>query len=114
MPEDEEKKVRIRLPNKENGEMLGLVLRRLGGLWLEVKCSDDKIRKARIPGSRRRIRVYGGDVVIVKPWYGLQPETRADVIWKYRKHRVRHLLDTQYEQAIRELIPEDMHSKYLS
>lgn len=109
---DKEEKTRIRTPNEENGEMLGLVLRRLGGLWLKVKCSDGKTRKGRIPGSKRRIRIYKGDVVLVKPWYGLQPDTRADVIWKYRKHRVRRLLNTEYSDEIEDLIPEDMYDEY--
>lgn len=111
---DEEKKTRIRLPDEENGEMLALVLQRLGGLWLKLKCSDGRTRKGRIPGSRRRTRIYKGDVVICKPWYGLQPDSRADVIWKYRKHRVRRLLDTKYEEAIKELIPRQMHDEYFS
>lgn len=105
-------KTRIRTPDKENGEMLGLVLERLGGLWLKVKCADNKKRKVRIPGSQRRVRIYPGDVIIIKPWYGLQPDSRADVVWKYKKHRVQRLLDTGFKDEIKDLIPSQMQNDY--
>lgn len=112
MNKKDAEKARIRTPDEQEGEMLGLVLERLGGLWLQVKCSDGKKRKVRIPGSKRRIRIYPGDVIIIKPWYGLQPDSRADAIWKYKKHRVRRLLDTQFEDKIRDLIPSQMEDDY--
>ena len=78
--------VRVKLPR--NGEIIGIVQRRLGYCKMYVKCSDDKIRLCRIPGKyTRRLWVRETDVVIVKPWE-VQSDKRGDVIYKYRKAQV--------------------------
>lgn len=40
----------------------------------------------RIPGSKRRMRIREGDVVLIVPWE-IQ-DSKADIIWKYRPPEV--------------------------
>ncbi|MHA1589290.1 MAG: translation initiation factor eIF-1A [Candidatus Njordarchaeales archaeon] len=103
-------KSKITLPSE--GDLFGLVLRRLGGSWLEVSCSDGKIRKVRIPGKMRRVRIFEGDIILIRPWYGIQEDTRADVVYKYDKSEVRWLLKSEYGKVLREFIPEDILEEY--
>ncbi|MCD6490820.1 MAG: translation initiation factor eIF-1A [Candidatus Njordarchaeia archaeon] len=109
--EDELISSKIVLP--EAGDLFGLVLRRLGGLWLEVLCSDEKTRKVRIPGKMRRVRIYEGDIIILKPWYGMQEDERGDVVWKYRKSEIRWLLKSKYAEELKKIIPEDILEEYI-
>ena len=67
-------------------------MRLLGGNHIEVRCEDDRMRTARIPGKiRRRMWVRVGDLVIIEPWYGLQEDTKADLKYRYRKTEDRSL-----------------------
>ena len=72
---------RIRLPQKSNNEILGIVESLLGANKLRVRCMDGVVRLTRIPGKMRRIRIRDGDIIIVIPW-SFQNE-KADVIWRY-------------------------------
>ncbi len=90
------------------GDLFGLVLRRLGGSWLEVSCSDRKIRKVLIPGKMRRTRICEGDVILIRPWYGMQEDTRGDVIHKYNRSEVRWLLKSRYREELEKILPEDI------
>ncbi|MER3601398.1 MAG: translation initiation factor eIF-1A [Nitrososphaerota archaeon] len=64
------------------GEMLGRVIRLLGGDNILVRCVDGKERLARIRGKlKKRIWVRDGDVVLVAPWDF--KDDRADVLWRY-------------------------------
>ncbi len=74
--------IRVRLPKE--GEVFGIVVRRLGASRMKVDCFDDTKRLCRTPGKiKRRLRIRVGDLVIVKPW-DFQNE-KADVIWRYTK-----------------------------
>jgi len=95
------------------GDLFGLVIRRLGGSWLEVSCSDGKIRKVLIPGKMRRVRIYDGDVILVRPWYGMQEDTRGDVIHKYSRSEVRWLLKSKYREVLEKILPEDILEEYI-
>lgn len=69
------------------GELLAIVIRRLGGDLVEVKCEDGVVRQARIPGKmKKRIWIHTGDVLLVAPW-DFQP-SKADIVCKYE---MRHL-----------------------
>lgn len=76
----------------QEGQLFAIVVRLLGGNHIEVRCEDDKMRTARIPGKiRRRMWVRVGDLVIIEPWYGLQDDTKADLKYRYRKTEYRAL-----------------------
>ncbi len=81
---------RVRLP--EEGQILGVVTRLLGGSRLEVYCTDKNTRVVRIPGSfRRRYYIKVGDIVLIEPWWGLNENERGDLIYKYRRNEIRRL-----------------------
>ena len=74
--------VRVKLPRDD--EFIGVVVNRLGGNKMEVKCSDGKTRNSRVPGRfRRRFWLRPGDFVIVKLWEF--DKDKADIIHQYRK-----------------------------
>jgi len=82
---------RLRMPRE--GEVLGVVERLLGSSRMHVRCKDNKLRTARIPGKiRRRIWVREGDVVIVKPW-SVQGDKKGDIVWRYTKTQVSRLMN---------------------
>lgn len=87
---DEEQLRRLRLPVER--EILGTVEQMLGASRMLVRCKDEKLRTARIPGKmRRRIWVREGDIVIVKPWE-VQGDQKADIVWRYTKPQVSRLI----------------------
>lgn len=73
-------------------EVLGTVEQLLGASRMLVRCKDEKLRIARIPGKmKRRIWVREGDIVIVKPWT-VQGDKKADVVWRYTRPQVSRLV----------------------
>ncbi|MHC1579153.1 MAG: translation initiation factor eIF-1A [Candidatus Alkanophagales archaeon] len=79
--------IRVRIPNPERREVLGIVETMLGANRMIVQCMDGVRRMARIPGKlRKRVWINVGDVVIVVPWE-FQDE-KADVVWKYTRPQV--------------------------
>lgn len=88
--------VRVKLPRQ--GEVIGIVVQRLGGNRMDVKCSDGKNRNCRVPGRfKRSMWLRVNDIVLVEPW----PDNndKADVIFHYKSQgmlnqlRKRGLLD---------------------
>jgi translation initiation factor 1A len=74
--------LRVRIPKGK--EILGIVLRRLGGSRMTVQCLDGKERICRIPGRlRRALWVREQNIVIVEPWE-LGGDAKGDIIYKYR------------------------------
>ncbi len=77
----------MRIPRKNQREVLAIVESMLGSNRVSLKCLDGKHRMGRIPGKmKKRIWVREGDVVIVVPW-DFQDE-KADVVWRYRGPQV--------------------------
>ena len=69
MTEQQEQQIRVRIPKKEENEILGIIEQMLGASRVRVRCLDGKTRLGRIPGRlKNRIWVKEGDIVIVKPW----------------------------------------------
>ena len=95
----------------EEGDLVGLILRLLGGSWLEVYCSDEQIRKVRIPRSKRYIRVRENDVIVIRPWYGID-ETRADLKDKLFPRDIKNLLQTEHGEKIRKVLTEELKETY--
>ncbi|MFQ5800311.1 MAG: translation initiation factor eIF-1A [Candidatus Hydrothermarchaeales archaeon] len=88
--DEEEQLRRLRMPKE--GEVLGTVEQLLGASRMLVRCKDEKLRIARIPGKmKRRIWVREGDIVIVKPWT-VQGDKKADVVWRYTRPQVSRLV----------------------
>src|SRR3989344_6084722 len=74
----QEAPTRVRLPR--NGEVIGIILQRLGGNRMEVKCTDGKTRNCRVPGRfKRSLWLRPKDVVLVKPW--VDDNDKADIIF---------------------------------
>ncbi|MCG7850570.1 MAG: translation initiation factor eIF-1A [ANME-2 cluster archaeon] len=74
--------VRVRVPRKQDGEILGTVESMLGANKVRVRCMDGIVRLGRIPGKmKKRTWIRPGDIIIVVPW-DFQNE-KADVKWRY-------------------------------
>jgi translation initiation factor 1A len=79
--------LRIRLPKKGKGEILGVVESMLGANRLRVKCLDGKTRMGRIRGKmRKRVWIREGDIIIAVPWQ-FQDE-KADICFRYTSTQV--------------------------
>lgn len=71
---------RVKLPRK--GEFLGIIVQRLGGNRMEIKCSDGKTRNCRVPGRfKRSMWLRPKDIVLIEVWE--HDEDKGDVIYKY-------------------------------
>ncbi|MEM2139982.1 MAG: translation initiation factor eIF-1A [Nitrososphaera sp.] len=66
----------------QEGELLGRVIKLVGGDNIIVKCTDGKVRTCRIRGKiKRRMWIRDNDLVLIAPW-DFQSD-RADIIWRY-------------------------------
>ncbi len=91
--EQDETQPRIKLPNKKNNEIIGIVIQRLGGNRMEVKTTDGKTRNCRVPGRfKRRFWLRQGDIVIITPWE--HDDSKGDIIYQYKK-TLMHQLKTR-------------------
>ena len=87
--------IRVRLP--KTGEVLGIIIQILGADRLKVRCTDGLTRVVRIPGKhRKRLWCRQNDVVSVMPWYGLQEDTRADLVYRYNRNAANWLEEKGY------------------
>ncbi|AGB05096.1 eukaryotic/archaeal initiation factor 1A [Aciduliprofundum sp. MAR08-339] len=85
-----EEVTRVPLPDRNKGEMFGIVDKILGGSRMIVMCADGKSRMARIPGKiKRRMWIKEGDLVVIRPW-DFQDE-KADVIYRYTRTQASYL-----------------------
>jgi translation initiation factor 1A len=66
----------------QQGELLGRVVKLVGGDNIIVKCTDGKVRTCRIRGKiKRKMWIRDHDLVLVAPW-DFQSD-KADIIWRY-------------------------------
>lgn len=90
---------RARLPKKE--EVLGVIIQRVGGGRMMIKCMDGKTRNCTVPGRlRRKLWLREEDVVIVKPWEF--DDEKGDVLYKYYPSQVQWLKRKGYLKDIEE------------
>lgn len=95
--------VKVRVPNRKDFEMFGVVSQLMGVNNISVMCEDGKQRICRIPGKLfKHIWIKQGDLVIVKLW-DFQP-TKGDVVWRYLGFQVstlekRGLLTEMFKHA---------------
>jgi translation initiation factor 1A len=74
---------RVRMPRK--GQLIGVVLQRLGGKRMSIKASDGKIRNCRVPGRfSRKFWLRPGNAVMIEPWP--DDDEKGDVVYQYRKN----------------------------
>jgi translation initiation factor 1A len=85
-----EEVIRVRIPDKREGEVLGIVESMLGANRIRVRCMDGVVRIGRIPGKmKKRTWIREGDVVILVPW-SFQDD-KADIVWRYTGPQVNWL-----------------------
>ncbi|MFX0085930.1 MAG: translation initiation factor 1A [Candidatus Hodarchaeota archaeon] len=105
---------RTRYPNEH--EVIGVVIRNLGARRMEVLCTDNVKRTARIPGRfRRGYRISINDVVLVEPWDDLKGD-KADITYRYRQNEIRPL-SRRYKRELESLnveIPRAMPEEDIS
>lgn len=66
----------------QEGELLGLVIKLVGGDNIIVKCTDGKVRTCRIRGNiKRRMWTRDEEMVLIAPWDF--KADRVDIIWRY-------------------------------
>jgi len=93
----------MRVPNKKDLEMYGVITQLMGVNNVSVMCEDGKERICRIPGKMfKHIWIKQGDLVIVKLW-DFQP-VKGDVVWRYLGFQInvlekRNLLTEMYKHA---------------
>jgi translation initiation factor 1A len=77
-------------------DVLGIAMKMLGNDRLLVKSQDGHERLCRIRGKiKRRVWIRVGDVVLVSPW-DFQPDTRGDILWRYKRNQVEWLRQNKY------------------
>lgn len=95
-PIDPNAPVRVKMPGK--GQLIGLVLQRLGGNRMSVKATDNKIRNCRVPGRfARKFWIRPNEAVLIEPWQF--DDEKADVVYHYKGNELfqlkkRGMLDT--------------------
>jgi len=88
----DKRKGEMPLPNEDEGTMLCVVRRNLGGGFLEVFCKDGEIYKAWIPGKmRRRAWMREGDVILFLPWGSR--DMKGEVVYRYLRDEVKKLIE---------------------
>lgn len=105
------KKTEEKFVTLDEGDLVGLIIRMLGGDWIEVFCEDEVVRKVRIPKSKRSIRVGPNDLIVIRPWYGID-ESRGDMITKLTPRDLRHLLRTERGEGIKKILTEEQKELY--
>ena len=72
---------RARLPR--HGQLIGVVVQRLGGNRMLVKTTDNKVRNCRVPGRySRKFWLRPKDFVMIEPWP--DNDDKADITYQYR------------------------------
>lgn len=105
---EERRKGEMPLPSEEEGTMPCIVIRNIGGGFLEVRCADGEIYKAWIPGKmRRRVWMREGDVILFLPW-GTK-DMKGEVVYRYVKDEVRKLIEMGYiDEEMLEEVGEEL------
>ncbi len=85
---ESDESTRVRMPR--NGEVIGVIIQRLGGNRMEVKSTNGKTRNCRVPGRyKRSLWLRPKDIVLIKPW--ADDDEKGDVIYKYNFSAINQL-----------------------
>lgn len=80
--QEQQSPFRVKLPKE--GQLIGIVLQRLGGKRMSIKTTDGKIRNCRVPGRfSRKFWLRPGNFVIIEPWK--DDDDKGDVVFQYKK-----------------------------
>tara|TARA_B100000949_G_C14138085_1_gene389492 strand:+ start:237 stop:545 length:309 start_codon:yes stop_codon:yes gene_type:complete len=78
-----------------SGELLGKVLKLLGGDHVLVKSTDGETRMCRIRGKmKRRMWIRENDTVLIAPWDF--DDRKGDILWRYIKAHAEWLVNHKY------------------
>ncbi len=81
--EQQEQQVFLRVRTPRSGQLIGIVLERLGGKRMSIKASDNKVRNCRVPGRfSRKFWLRPGNIVIIEPWP--DDDSKGDIVYQYR------------------------------
>ncbi|MDO8460758.1 MAG: translation initiation factor eIF-1A [Nanoarchaeota archaeon] len=98
-PSEEIIPTRVRLPQR--GQLIGIVIQRLGGNRMSVKATDNKIRNCRVPGRfSRKFWIRPRDAVIIQPWEF--DDDKADIVHHFRKPEMTQLRKRGFLDKIKE------------
>lgn len=90
---------RVRVPRQ--GEVIGVIVQRLGGNRMEVTSTDGKTRNCRVPGRyKRALWLRPKDVVLITPWK--DDDSKGDVIFKYNSSAINQLRKKGILNSIKE------------
>jgi translation initiation factor 1A len=79
-----EEVIKLRYPNKKEGEIFGIAEQLLGASRIRIMCADGQARMGRISGKiRKRMWIREGDLVIVRPWEF--EDAKCEVTHRYTK-----------------------------
>jgi translation initiation factor 1A len=82
--------VRMRLPNREEGEMFALITQLMGSNQIKAICEDGVERQLRIPGKlKKKVWIRENDMVIAKLWEF--QKSKGDIVWRYLGNQVEWL-----------------------
>jgi Translation initiation factor 1 (IF-1) len=88
------------LPSDEEGTILCVTEKIIGGNFVEVVCSDGNKYKAMIPGKmRRRVWIHEGDLVLFLPWG--TADMKGELVHRYSESEARDLMK-------RGLVPKEL------
>jgi translation initiation factor 1A len=87
---EEELKVPSRVRGPRNGQLIGIVLERLGGKRMSIKTTDGKVRNCRVPGKfRRKFWLRPNNIVMIEPWP--DDDNKGDIVYQYRPNEITQL-----------------------
>lgn len=85
----------MRMPDRKNLEMFGVVVQLHGTNKVRVLAEDGVERICRIPGKmKKKVWMRQGDLVLIKLW-DFQ-KSKADIAWRYMGAQAEHLKKKGY------------------
>ena len=87
--------IRVKLPNKREGEIFAQAELMMGSNHIKVRCSDGITRLGRIKGKiKKRVWIREGDILIIVPW-AFQND-KCDITYRYTTPQVDWLRAHKY------------------
>lgn len=85
-----EQQVPARVRTPRQGQLIGIVIERLGGKRMSIKTTDKKTRNCRVPGRfSRKFWLRPGNIVMIEPWP--DDDGKGDVVYQYRPNEISQL-----------------------
>ena len=96
-------------PIAEDGQLYGKVIKKCGGLYLDVLCSDDVNRKAYIRGAlRKTCWMNPDDILLISCRDFAQNDNKCDIIYKYATSQAKKLFNSgEIKFEVKEQATED-------